>query len=120
MAAKKGYSARVKHVMISPSKLRRVANTIRRRPYTEALAILENLPQKGARFLKKAIQSAAANALVQNKQLDEEMLYVKTLMVDDGPRMRRLWPRARGRRDILVKRMSHISVELDEIAGLEE
>lgn len=120
MAAKKGYSARVKHVTMSPSKLRRVANNVRKKPYSEAVAILENLPQKGAGYLKKVIQSAAANALVQNKQLDEEMLYVKELRVDDGPRMRRLWPRARGRRDILVKRMSHISVVLDEIAELEE
>ena len=117
---KKGYSAKVSHLMVSPTKLRRVADNVRRKPYPEAVAILESLPQKGAVYLRKVIQSAAANALVQNRELDEEMLYISELMVNEGPRLKRLWPRARGRRDILIKRMSHVSVTLDEIAGLEE
>lgn len=120
MEIKKGYSAKVRHLMISPTKLRRIADNVRKRPYSEAVAILESLPHKGATYIRKVIQSAASNALVQNKQLDEEMLYIKDLQVNEGPRMRRLWPRARGRRDILVKRMSHISVVVDEIAGMEE
>jgi large subunit ribosomal protein L22 len=117
---KKGYSAKVSHLMVSPTKLRRVADNVRRKPYPEAVAILESLPQKGAVYLRKVIQSAAANALVQNRELDEEMLYISELMVNEGPRLKRLWPRARGRRDILIKRMSHVSVTLDEIAGTEE
>lgn len=118
--AKKGYSARASHLMISPSKLRRVADNIRKKPYPEALALLESLPQRGARLLKKVIQSAAANALSQNKQLDEEMLYIRELLINEGPRMKRVWPRARGRRDVLQKRMSHVAVVVDEIAGLED
>ena len=117
MEAKKGYKANAKYLMISPTKLRRVANTVRKRPYTEALAILESLPQRGAGILRKVIQSAAANALYQNKNLDEEMLYIRDLMVNEGPRYKRVWPRARGRRDILLKRLSHVSVIVDEIAG---
>ena len=117
---RKGYTAKATHVMISPSKLRRVADNVRRKPYAEALALLESLPQRGAHPLKKVLQSAAANALAQNKQLDEEMLYIRDLSIDEGPRMKRIWPRARGRRDILQKRMSHISVVLDEIVGLED
>ncbi|TFG64666.1 MAG: 50S ribosomal protein L22 [Spirochaetales bacterium] len=117
MEAKKGFTANAKFLMISPSKMRRVAGTIRRKPYPEAIAILEALPQKGARMLKKVVQSAAANALVQNKKLDEEMLYVKELLVNDGPRYRRVWARGRGRRDLLIKRLSHVSVILDEISG---
>ena len=120
MEAKKGYSAKAHHLMISPTKLRRIADNIRRKPYVDAVAVLETLPQKGAKYLNKVIQSAAANALVQNNNLDEEMLYIKELQIDEGPRLRRLWPRARGRRDILVKRMSHVSVVVDEIAGMEE
>lgn len=120
MEIKKGYSAKVKHLVISPTKLRRIANNVRKKPYTEAIAILEGLPQKGALYLRKVIQSAASNALVQNKQLDEEMLYIKDLQVNEGPRMRRIWPRARGRRDMLLKRMSHVSVVVDEIAGMED
>ncbi|MBN1649447.1 MAG: 50S ribosomal protein L22 [Spirochaetales bacterium] len=118
MEEKKGYRASAKHVVISPSKLRRVANEVRRKPYTEAVAILESLPQKGARLLNKVVKSAAANALARNKNLDEEMLYISELLIDDGARFKRVWPRARGRRDILLRRMSHISVTLDEIAGM--
>ena len=120
MEAKKGYTANIRHVLIAPTKLRRVANVVRNKPYVEAMAILESLPQKGAKLLTKAIHSAAANALVQNKQLDEEMLYIKELQINEGPRLRRLWARARGRRDILLKRMSHISVVVDELAEMGE
>ena len=118
--AKKGYKATAKHLLISPSKLRRVANTVRRKPYAEAIAILEALPHKGAKLLRKVLQSAAANALVQNRNLDEEMLYIKELQINEGPRIKRVWARARGRRDILLKRMSHISVVVDEISSTGE
>lgn len=117
MEVKKGYQATAKYLMMSPTKMRRVANTIRRKRYTEAVAILENLPQRSAGLLKKVIQSAAANALYQNKELDEEMLYIRELMINEGPRYKRVWPRARGRRDILLKRLSHVFVVVDEIAG---
>ena len=117
MADKSGYRAIAKYLLVSPFKVRPVADVVRRRPYTEAVAILENLPQKGAGMIAKVIKSAAANALVQNKDLDEDMLYVKELRVDEGPRLRRVWFRARGRADLLHKRMSHITAVLDEIAG---
>ncbi len=120
MDTKKGYRAHARFLLISPKKLRRIADNLRRKKYVDAVAILENLPHKGAVFLKKVIKSAASNALVSNKMLDEEMLYIRELQVNEGPRMKRLWARARGRRDIQLKRMSHISVEIDELAGMEE
>ena len=120
MEAKKGYTAKVGHLMISPHKLRRIANEIRKKPYIEAIAVLDALPHKGARLIRKVVQSAASNAMFQNKKLDEEMLYIKELQINEGPRFKRLWPRSHGRGDILLKRMSHISVIVDEIAGLGE
>jgi large subunit ribosomal protein L22 len=115
MEAKKGYSAAVRFILIAPSKVRRIAEHIRKKPYVEAMAILESLPQKGARILKKLIKSAAANAMYSNKKLDEEMLYIQELQVNDGPRMKRIWPRARRKADILLRRMSHVSVIMNEI-----
>jgi large subunit ribosomal protein L22 len=112
---KKGFSARARFIRISPSKLRIVADKVRKRPYSEAIAFLEAMPHKGARLLRKVINSAAANALYNNKKLDEDMLYIKVLLIDEGPRMKRMWPRGRGRADRLIKRMSHIQVVLDEI-----
>jgi len=113
--AKNGYMATAKWLMASPSKVRPVADLVRKRPYSEAVSILENMPNKGARLIKKVVASAAANALNRNRKLDEDMLYVKEIRIDEGPRMRRVWFRGRGRADMLVKRMCHISCVIDEI-----
>ncbi|MEM5948717.1 50S ribosomal protein L22 [Spirochaetia bacterium 38H-sp] len=109
-----GYRAVARYLRISPKKMRPVADLVRGKSYADSLAILENLPNKGARMLKKVISSAGANALYKNKNLDEDMLYVKELRVDEGPRLKRVWPRSRGRADLLLKRMSHVLVVLDE------
>ncbi len=114
-----GYPAYAKFLIGSPSKVRPVADLIRNKPFTDAVAILDNMPHKGARLLRKVVMSAAANALNQNKKLGEDMLYIKELRIDDGPRMRRVWFRARGRADMLLKQMCHISVVVDEIARAE-
>ena len=111
---KPGYRAISKFILASPFKVRPVANLIRRKPYPEAMSTLENLPQKGARLLRKTVKSAASNALNSNKQLMEDMLYVKEIFVDEGPRMKRVWFRGRGRADMLLKRMCHITVVIDE------
>lgn len=113
---KKGFRAHSRYLMASAFKVRRVADQVRRKPYGDAIALLEALPHKGARLLKKVIQSAAANALSNNKNLDEGMLYVKELQVNEGMRLKRVWPRARGRADRLQKRTCHISVQLEQIA----
>ena len=115
MEAKKGYKAHARFLRISPTKLRRIANIIRKKPYSEVISVLENMPHKGARLLYKVINSAVANALKQNEKLDEDMIYIKELQINEGPRMKRIWMRARGRADRLLKRLSHISVVIDEI-----
>jgi large subunit ribosomal protein L22 len=115
MEAKKGYRAKASYVLIAPSKVRRIASHLRKKPYIEAVAILEALPHKGARILKKLIKSAAANAIYQNKKLEEDMLFIQDLQVNDGPRMKRIWPRSRRKADILLKRSSHVSVVMNEI-----
>jgi large subunit ribosomal protein L22 len=120
MAAKKtGYRATAKWLIASPSKVRPVADLVRMKSYPQAIAILENVPNKGAKMIQKVVVSAASNALNQNKKLDESMLYIKELRIDEGPRMRRVWFRARGRADMLIKRMCHISVTIDEIGKAE-
>jgi large subunit ribosomal protein L22 len=108
-----GYKAVSKFLICSPYKIRPVANLIRRKTYTEALSILENMPHKGAKLIRKTLRSAGANALSVSKNLDEDMLYVREIMIDDGPRMKRLWCRARGRADMLLKRLCHITVVVD-------
>ncbi|MFI3256704.1 MAG: 50S ribosomal protein L22 [Spirochaetales bacterium] len=117
MAEKSGYRAVTKFLFASPTKVRPVANVIKRKPCSDAMAILENMPQKGARLIRGTMQSAIANALFVNKKLDEDMLYVKEIRIDEGPRLKRLWPRSKGRGDMLLKRMCHITVVVAEKAG---
>ncbi|MDR1903572.1 MAG: 50S ribosomal protein L22 [Treponema sp.] len=110
-----GYKAVTKFLIVSPFKIRPVADLIRKKTYPEAISLLENMPHKGARLIRKTVKSAASNALNRNKKLDEDMLYVKEVRIDEGPRMKRVWFRARGRADMLLKRLCHITVVIDEL-----
>lgn len=114
---KQGYYAVTKYLIASPTKVRPVANVVKRKGCTEAIAILENMPQKGARLIRKTMKSAIANALFVNRKLDEDMLFVKEIRIDEGPRLKRVWFRGRGRADMQLKRMCHITVVVDEKAG---
>ena len=111
---KKVYRAVTRYLIVSPTKLRPVADLVRRKPYTEAVSLLEHMPHKGARLIRKTMISAASNALNRDRQLAEDMLYIKEITVDEGPRMKRVWFRGRGRADMLMKRMCHITVVVDE------
>ena len=112
-----GYRAITKYLIGSPYKIRPVADLVRRLPYPEAVSILENMPHKGARLISKTVKSAASNALADNKKLDEDMLYVREIYIDEGPRLKRIWFRGRGRADMQVKRMCHITVVIDETSA---
>ncbi|MCL2277060.1 MAG: 50S ribosomal protein L22 [Treponema sp.] len=111
---KSGYKAISKFLIGSPYKIRPVADLVRRQTYPEAISILENMPHKGAKLIRKTVKSAASNALQDNKKLDEDMLFVKEIYIDDGPRLKRIWFRGRGRADMQLKRMCHITVIIDE------
>ena len=115
-----GYRAVTRYLIVSPYKIRPVADLVRRKPYTEAVSLLENMPHKGARLIRKTMVSAASNALSRDKQLVEDMLYIKEIMVDEGPRMKRVWFRARGRADMLLKRLCHITVVVDQTVNAEK
>ncbi len=117
MAENKGYVATTKFLVASPTKVRPVAKAICRMPCSKAQVVLENMPQKGARLISKTLKSAVSNALVANNKLDEDMLYVKEIRIDEGPRLKRVWFRARGRADQLLRRMCHITVTVAEKAG---
>ncbi|MDR0600612.1 MAG: 50S ribosomal protein L22 [Treponema sp.] len=112
---KSGFRAHSKFILASPYKIRPVADLVRRKSYPDAMAILEYMPHRGAALIRKTVKSAASNALDLNKKLDEDMLYVKDIQVNDGPRLKRVWFRARGRADTLLKRMCHITVVIDEV-----
>ena len=111
---KSGFRAESRFIIASPYKIRPVADLVRRKSYPEAMAILEHMPHRGARLIRKTVKSAAGSALERNKKLDEDMLYIKDVQVNEGPRIKRVWFRGRGRADMLLKRMCHITVVIDE------
>ncbi len=105
-----------RYIRISPRKVRLVVDLIRGKSLEEARAILRYTPKRGAYYVAKVLESAAANA-VNNHDMLEDRLYVKAAYVDEGPALKRVLPRARGRADIMKKRTSHITVILGEKNG---
>jgi len=102
-----------KYLHITPTKLRLVAGVLRGKKVEEALALLRFMPQRGARFVRKVMESAVANA-EQRPQVDVDALYVKGIQVDGGPTLKRFMARAMGRVNRILKRSSHLTVVLDE------
>jgi len=105
--------ALARYIRISPQKARLVADLVRGKSVDFAINHLRFLPKKGARLLKKVIESAVANAS-QNESIDVDTLYVKSIFIDGGPMLKRIMPRAQGRANRILKRTSHITVVLDE------
>lgn len=100
-----------KQVRISPRKANLVAGLVRGKPVKEADELLKYLPKKAAAILRKAINSAAANA-EHNFGQDASKLKIKTLLVTKGPTYKRSIPVSKGRAHPILKRTSHIRVEL--------
>lgn len=102
-----------KYLRVSPYKVRLVADLVRGKKVDEALTILKFLPKKGGRLINKTLRSAVANA--ENTQtIDVDTLFIKTILVDEGPRLKRFRPRAMGRATRIIKRTSHITMVLAE------
>lgn len=95
-------------VRISPRKINYVIDLIRNKPVEEAVDILSFTPKAAAVPIRKVIESAAANA-VENFDMEEEDLFIRTIYVNEGPTMKRFKPRARGRATRIRKRTSHIT-----------
>jgi large subunit ribosomal protein L22 len=105
--------AKARMMRIGPLKVRIVADLIKRKNVNDALGILEFTPKKGAFILKKLLDSAIGNARLK-KYVDVDTLYVKNVVVDEGPTMKRFMPRAMGRATPIRKRMSHVTLILEE------
>lgn len=105
--------AKLTYARISAQKVRLVADQIRGLPVERAINLLAFSPKKAAVLVKGVLDSAIANA-EHNDGADIDELYVTAIMVDDGPTMKRMSPRAKGRGNRILKRTSHITVVVDE------
>jgi large subunit ribosomal protein L22 len=106
----------LRFVRVSARKARLVADLVRGKDVSEAIESLSFADKKTAPILKKLVESAVANAEQAakraNEDLDIDQLYVKTVLVDGGPTLRRFRPRAQGRATKILKKTAHITVEL--------
>ena len=101
--------AKHRFARISPQKARLVADQLRGKPVAQALEILNFSNKKAADLIKKVLESAIATA-EHNEGADIDDLNVAKIFVDEGPTMKRIMPRAKGRADRILKRSSHITV----------
>ncbi|MFH1218817.1 MAG: 50S ribosomal protein L22 [Candidatus Peregrinibacteria bacterium] len=105
--------AYLKQVRISPKKINLIASLVRNKKALDAVDMLKFTPKRGAPILKKLIESALANASHNDKQAKGE-LYIKEIIVTEGPTHKRSVPISKGRSHPILKRTSHISVKLEQ------
>lgn len=104
-------AAKLRYARISPQKCRLVADMIRGRTVDQALKTLSFTPKKGARILRKVLESAIANA-EHNHGADIDELKVHRIQVDEAPTLRRYRARAKGRGARIIKRNSHVTIQV--------
>ncbi len=105
--------ASLKNAKIGDQKARIVADMVRGKMVNDAIRILTFDNKKPSAIIKKLVESAVANA-DQKQVIDIDNLYIKEIMVDKGPFLKRYQPRAQGRAFVIKKKSSHISLVLDE------
>ncbi|CAM4168092.1 MAG: hypothetical protein RIQ83_2749 [Pseudomonadota bacterium] len=105
--------AKHRYARTSAQKARLVADQVRGLSVDKALNLLTFSPKKAAVLVKKVLESAIANA-EHNEGADIDALRVATIMVDEGPSMKRIRPRAKGRADRILKRTAHITVVVSD------
>ena len=107
--------AYLRYARISPRKVSIVCDLIRGKDVNDALAILMYTPKSAAPVVEKLLNSAIANA-ENNLAMDRENLYVAEVFANQGPTLKRYWPRSHGRADQILKRTSNITIVLDQKA----
>jgi len=106
-------AARLKFARISPQKVRLVADQIRGLPVEQALQLLTFSNKKAAHVVKNVLESAIANA-EHNEGADIDELKIQSIWVDQGPALKRIRARAKGRANRILKRTSHVGITVAE------
>lgn len=109
-------AAHLKYARLSPQKCRLVADQIRGLPVEKALQILTYSVKKNAKAIKKVLESAVANA-EHNAGADVDLLKITTILVDQGPTLKRMHARAKGRSNRILKPTCHITVKVSDDNG---
>jgi large subunit ribosomal protein L22 len=111
--------AQAKWIRMSPRKVRRVVNEIRGKSAGEAVTILRFMPFAAAREVEKVLRSAMFNLInAEKSSISEDEAHDLTIVeayADQGPTLKRIQPRARGRAFPILKKSSHITVVLSDV-----
>ena len=105
--------AYLKGTRLSPQKAGLVANAVRGKSVQDAMDFLIFNKQKGSAVIKKLLESAIANA-ENNEKADIDLLVIKSIIVNQGMRLKRMKSRARGRADRIIKPTCHIEIILTD------
>ena len=105
--------AYLKGTRLSPQKAGLVADVIRGKNVDEAMSFLEFSKKKASMVIRKLLESAIANA-ENNNNADIDKLLIKSIIVNQGMRLKRMKARARGRADRIIKPTCHIEIILVE------
>ena len=108
-----------RYLRVTPRKARFVLDNVRGKSVSAALAMLRFVPNEAARYIRKIVESAAANA-ENNYAMDRDALRITSATVDQGPTLKRIHPRAMGRAFRILKRSSHITVVVSEDESLKK
>jgi len=109
MAEVQSAKAKAKYIRMSPFKVRRILDQIRGRSYQEALMLLEFMPYRACGPIWQVVHSAAANAQ-NNYGLEKKQLIIDVAYADEGPKLKRIRPRAQGRAFKILKPTCHITI----------
>lgn len=109
--------AQARYVRVTPQKARRIINQIRGLATADAQALLHFAPQAVSEPIGKVLGSAVANA-ANNFNMNPDALFVTEAFVDEGPTLKRFRPRAQGRAFEILKRTSHITVVVGDVAAI--
>ena len=106
--------SKVKYIRQSPYKVRFVADLVRGKKVSDAVDILSSTNKKASKYLLKTINSAVANMNYNDDtNFEKDELYIKTIFIDGGPTIKRFRPAAMGRAAPIKKRMSHITLIIE-------
>ena len=106
--------SKVKYIKITPTKLRLVADIVRGKRFDKALSLLFSCKKRGKKFVFQGMRSAL-DCLERDmgKKVDFDAVFVRSVSVDEGSKLKRFIPRAMGRSSSIIRRYSHLNIELE-------
>lgn len=106
--------ATARYIRMSPQKARLVIDLIRGKNVNDALMTLQFTKKRATGPIEKVVRSAVANATEKSESVDVDNLFIEKAYINEGPRLKRIRPAPMGRAFRYVRRMSHVTIELEE------